>query len=536
MPAPNKLQYALEGRVVTMDAANTVLDRGRVYIDSGRIVAVNPVGAPPPSGYDRVPVIKPGGTIYPGLIELHNHLSYNVLQLWEVSERYTNRSQWSGGRQAYRKAISGPMQVLGRSPGYVEAVVRYAECKCLLGGVTTSQGIALYSNQGISRYYRGLVRNVEQPEGAGLRPAATRIADVEAVNAERFLARLQRSTCLLLHLSEGTDSSARRHFEALQLSDGSWAITPALAGIHCVALDEDDFAVLAMHEAAMVWSPLSNLLLYGATANIKAAKRHGVRLGLGSDWSPSGSKNLLGELKVARLVSEAEGGVFTDLELVAMATRNAAEILRWDHALGSLEVGKFADLMVVDGLQGDPYAKLLEARETNISLVVIDGMPRCGRPRLMASFGVGTEAWRVGRAERLLNLEDEAADLDIHPLTLHQASERLREGLRRLPELALELEQPRPRAVEEEPQWFLLLDHEEPEGVVQRPYLSTGLEGLEVARGLIETRALAVPLSQLLEPLELDALTVADDRTFLTRLGRQTNLPPFIKEGLAALY
>jgi hypothetical protein len=159
-------------------------------------------------------------------------------------------------------------------------------------------------------------------------------------------------------------------------------------------------------------------------------------------------------LAARALVSDAAGGVFTDLELVAMATRNAAEILRWDHALGLLEAGKFADLMVVDGLQGDPYAKLLEARETNISLVVIDGMPRCGRPRLMAQFGVGTEAWRVGRAERLLHLEDEAADPDIHPLTLHEACERLRDGLRRLPELALELEQPRPRAVEEEPQWF----------------------------------------------------------------------------------
>ena len=54
----------------------------------------------------------------------------------------------------------------------------------------------------------------------------------------------------------------------------------------------------------MVWSPLSNLLLYGATARVDAAKRAGVRIGLGSDWSPSGSKNLLGELKVAWLYSQ----------------------------------------------------------------------------------------------------------------------------------------------------------------------------------------------------------------------------------------
>ena len=42
----------------------------------------------------------------------------------------------------------------------------------------------------------------------------------------------------------------------------------------------------------MIWSPLSNLLLYGATVNIKAAVGRGRPLGLGPDWSPSGSKNL----------------------------------------------------------------------------------------------------------------------------------------------------------------------------------------------------------------------------------------------------
>ena len=49
----------------------------------------------------------------------------------------------------------------------------------------------------------------------------------------------------------------------------------------------------------------------------------GILIGLGSDWSPTGSKNLLGELKVARLVSQALGGLFTDREIVAMATRRA---------------------------------------------------------------------------------------------------------------------------------------------------------------------------------------------------------------------
>jgi len=54
--------------------------------------------------------------------------------------------------------------------------------------------------------------------------------------------------------------------------------------------------------------------------------------------------------------------------------------------------------------------------------------------------------------------------------------------------------------------------------------------------GLLTEAAAAVPLSELLEPLALDPLTVVDDRNFLDRVGQQTNLPDFIKEGLPELY
>src|SRR5215210_4251204 len=299
-------RYALEGRVVTMDSSFSVLERGTVYVGGGRIAEIAPTGAPAPPGFQETPVISTRGTVYPGLIDLHNHLSYDALTLWRVPRLYTNRDQW-GGHPDYRKLISGPMTVLGKTPGFVEAVVRYVECKALLGGVTTAQGVALFSNQGIQRYYRGVVRNVEETGEDDLPDAATKISDVEAGDAEKFLEHLQNSSCLLLHLSEGTDERARAHFEALRLANGTWAITPALAGIHCVALQPEDFDVLAENGGSMVWSPLSNLLLYGQTADVEAAKEAGVRIGLGSDWSPSGSKSLLGELKVARIVAAEQG-------------------------------------------------------------------------------------------------------------------------------------------------------------------------------------------------------------------------------------
>src|SRR5215510_15292065 len=178
-------KLALSGRVVLMDDAFRVIPQGTIYIEQGNIVAVTESQAPRPSGFETETVVDVGGSIFPGLIELHNHLAYNALQLWQVPKKYSNRDQWSG-IPVYRKLISGPMQIIGKTPELVQALIRYVECKSLLGGVTTSQGIQLFSNAGIRRFYRVIVRNVEQTAEDALPKADTRVDDIDAKDAKRF--------------------------------------------------------------------------------------------------------------------------------------------------------------------------------------------------------------------------------------------------------------------------------------------------------------------------------------------------------------
>src|SRR3954471_4791118 len=384
-----------------MDAESTVLDSGALEIDAGRIAGVRPAAEPPPEGWEDVPRVPIDGTLFPGLIELHNHLSYDALPLWDVPERYADREQWGSGRvPEYRKLVTGPMAVLGKRESLLGPLARYVECKALLGGTTTSQGLGLAAAGGsVRRFFRGLVRNVESTEDPALPSVATRIADVPAAEAGSFLERLG-SRRMLLHLAEGIGTRARSHFLDLHLPDGRWALAPGLVGIHAAGLAAEDFAVLAEHGVGIVWSPLSNLLLYGATADVAAAQRAGVPIALGGDWSPSGSKNLLGELKAAR--AAAPPGM-SNRDLVAMATSTPARLLGWDGLLGSLQPGARADLIVVDddrpgggggagGAGGaaarDPYRLLIEASEADLNLVVLDGVPRLGRPGLMTRLGV----------------------------------------------------------------------------------------------------------------------------------------------------
>ena len=540
-------KLALAGDVVTMDDSYRVVRKGVVYIDKGCVVEVRKASDPAPEDFKGVSVVATKGTMFPGLIELHNHLSYNALPLWNVPKPYGNRDQWSGTPE-YRKLVSGPMNVIGHTPKLLPALVRYVECKTLMGGVTTTQGIQLFSNNGIRKFYRGLVRNVENTDEASLPEALTKIADVEAKHADLFLARLMKQTCFLLHLSEGTDETARQHFLALQIAGRRWAITRSLAGIHSTALHADDFRIMASKKGAMVWSPLSNLLLYGDTAKVAAAKKEGVRIGIGPDWSPSGSKNLLGELKVASLVSKNGGDVFSDREIVAMATRTAASILEWDRFLGTLEAKKRADLLVLDGEHQDPYAALLAAKEADLHLVMINGVARYGSPSLMNVLAGKTEEVRVGGVERKLYFEQRTADDKVVAMSLGDARQSLSMALHELPKLAKDLETKpstrermtsRPLDAPEPEVWYLALDELQDNGVDLRPRLPLKVNGKALETTGPERAALRAgpPLSEILEPIALDPLTVADHReAFLESISKQLNLPEFCKQGLAKLY
>ena len=524
----------LEGRLVTMNADFDVVPSGRLCLEAGRIAAIQPSDAPLPAGFETAPIVRTGGTIYPGLIELHNHLSYNTLPMWRLERRFGNRAQWAR-LPLYRQRVSRPASILGTTDGLVQAVVRYVEAKCLAAGVTTTQGIALASNNGIRRYYRGVVRNVEQTDDPELPEATTRIDDVDAADASMFLERLQSEKILLLHLSEGVDDIARGHFSALKIDDARWAITRSLGGIHCCGLQDTDYGEYARRGGTMIWSPFSNLLLYGRTADIARAKQEGTLMALGSDWSPTGSKNLLAELKVARLTSDEAGGVFRSRDLVAMATINAARLLRWDRVLGSLEVGKRADLVIVDGRQADPYDQLIEARESTVTLVVINGVPRYGTRRLMGGDEAAGETCRVGASTRLMNLAQASADPIVGAVSLGTAREQLADALHRLPELSQRTRSLEPfgaraagRPADDHERWVLDLDHDPLDGSTVRLMGELGAGSTDLSA----TRAPDLPLI----PLELDPLTIVDDGGFPDTVRAQPNLSVDLKSELPRLY
>jgi cytosine/adenosine deaminase-related metal-dependent hydrolase len=401
----------LKGRVVTMDVEHRVIDRGVVYVRGSRIVAVRAEDEPPPEGFDQARELETAGTIFPGLLDLHNHVAYNVLPPWPVGKRYDDRSQWRRARDYARRVRI--MRVL-KTGDPALAVARWVEVKALLGGVTTMQGMRS-SFASVSSAMRGLVRNVET-RGPDMPRAGSSVSDLDVRDdkaVERFHNAVNhRKSAFFYHLSEGINAAARKHWDNLVSND---LLGPGLVGIHALALGPADFGTLDSKDSSVVWSPTSNLMLYGSTLPVQALLSSGVRWTLGCDWSPSGGKNPLFELKIARAVARSQGVEIEPRELVAAVTSRAAETVRWDAAVGRLEEGLRADLLVLEGASADPYEQLLAAVEADVQLVMIDGLPRAGTRALFDAAGVpaqGRERVLIGGREQLLWLRDPGMPLD----------------------------------------------------------------------------------------------------------------------------
>jgi cytosine/adenosine deaminase-related metal-dependent hydrolase len=408
--APSAPRLALRGKIVRM--SGPVIDDGVIYLQRGSIVAVLKPSDAAPEGFAGVAVTDTGGVIYPGFADLHNHLAYNILSLWWPARKSTNRAQWLGNRD-YKRNVGMVMDVIVGRQDLVKALIRYVEVKLILGGVTSGQGMTSKYRRS-EKLYPGLVRNFETPDDDKLPEIGHLVPDLQnrPEKIASFRRGLEGHPRFFFHLAEGTDERARSQFTLL--ADNA-LVKASLVGIHSLGLKPEDYAALADAGARIVWSPLSNSILYGETLPIKDVLAAGLPFALGSDWTPSGSRNILQELKVAALAAKAQGVALPNEQLARAITVEAQEIAGWGKQLGKIEPEAYADLTVLDGIDDDPYDNLVKSTEKNVRLVIIAGHARYGDRDLMTALGAKeatSEPIEVGGRDRLLSLHHPSSPLN----------------------------------------------------------------------------------------------------------------------------
>ena len=127
-------------------------------------------------------------------------------------------------------------------------------------------------------------------------------------------------------------------------------------------LTPTDIAEMARDRTSLIWSPRSNITLYGDTARVTEYARLGVPIALGSDWIISGSMNMLREMRCAdSLDANFYGDFFTDEAIWLMATRDAAAALAVDDAVGVIATGRVADLAIFNGAMHRDHRAVIDA-------------------------------------------------------------------------------------------------------------------------------------------------------------------------------
>jgi cytosine/adenosine deaminase-related metal-dependent hydrolase len=279
---------------------------------------------------------------FPGLTNSHDHLEFNLHPSLGHA-RYADYREWGNDIHRRDAAVIASLQ---RVPKAVR--LRWGALKNLLCGVTT---VAHHGAR-----------------GDDLRPLPVRAAPGTAIHsvgaAPRWRLRLNApfgQAPWVVHVGEGTSAGAHREIDALL----RWnLLRKPLVGVHAIAMRPAQ----APRFRAVVWCPVSNEFLYGATADVSALKRSTTIL-FGTDSTLTADWNVWNHLRRARAL-----GPLDDRELFAALTRAAAVV--WGRPDdGRLAAGTTADVVIARRKAQDPWDAFFAVDPEDILLVLRDGAP-----------------------------------------------------------------------------------------------------------------------------------------------------------------
>lgn len=375
---PGGSTVLLQGTVL---AGFDVYENGSVLVDrsdpNGRILCVGCDCADEPEAVGAAVVACAEGVISPGLVNPHDHITFTLSQpIGHDPERYDHRHQWRLGLDGHTELNNFPGANSSR------AGVLYGEVRMLLGGATSITGSVGSANAS------DLLRNLDNSGmNGGLAgvdvnyrtfPLGDNDGDMHASGCSYpFIDSTSNlsSDIYLPHIAEGITDEAQNEFDCLSgAPGGNDLIAPNTSVIHGIGMRATDIAEMGEATAMLVWSPRSNIDLYGITADLPTYRNLGVRIALGTDWTASGSMNVLRELQCADAFNQAHlDGLFSDTELWLMSTYWAAASQGAADQIGLLRAGHVGDIAIFDGSTAAAHRAVIEAGPEDVALVLRGG-------------------------------------------------------------------------------------------------------------------------------------------------------------------
>ncbi len=419
------LDYLIKNAtIVTMNKSREILKNASIAVFQDRIVDIGDTKALEHKYQEVKRVIDAEGkAVFPGLINTHNHMFQSllkglgddrVLSDWLVECMFPSAATidqeavYYGGLVAtldnihsgtttildYMHAQSSPQLsdgvikafkktgvrgILGR--GYMDLGEQFGTPKALIQDKAVIQEDILRL---LDTYHNSDDGRIK----VWLAPAAVWLSSKEMLDWSKKIAD-EYNTGITVHCSETPfDRQACTEIHGMPDTDtlAHYGIMgPNCLLVHCVHLTDRDIRMLKFHDAKVSHNPGSNMYLSSGVAPIPRLTEVGVTVGLATDGAASNNSNdMIEMLKLAALmqkVTHQDPTIITSDKVLEMATIDGARAIGMEDEIGSLEIGKKADLFIFDPFASakstpmhHPVSTLVySASEQNVEMVMVDG-------------------------------------------------------------------------------------------------------------------------------------------------------------------
>jgi 5-methylthioadenosine/S-adenosylhomocysteine deaminase len=399
------------GLIITMNDRFDVVE-GDVSIQSGRIAAIGSNL----SGAHQKTIEARGGFVLPGLIQTHVHLCQTLFRgyaddrplmdwlrqrVWPMEAAHTPHTLRAAVQLATTELLSTgttavlTMETVHDTGTVFEAVadsgLRATIGKCMMDSsdeaprrLQEPMRASIDESLALRRQWhgaaKGRIRAAFAPRFAVscsrelLEAIASLSADEQAL-VHTHASESREEMAIVRKLSGGKNNLA--YLASLRLA------SPRLCVAHCVWVDEHEQELLARHDVKVMHCPGSNLKLGSGIAPVSDMRAKGITVSLGADGAACNNRlDMFEEMRLAALLQavRVRPGALPAREVLWMATRAGARTLGLEAEIGSLEVGKRADVIVVDRNRvhstpgPDPYSTLVySARGTDVMATIVDG-------------------------------------------------------------------------------------------------------------------------------------------------------------------
>jgi cytosine/adenosine deaminase-related metal-dependent hydrolase len=395
-----------------MDALRTVQARDILIDGTGRITAVTEPRRAPPGAQT---IDANGLIVVPGLVQAHLHLCQTLFRglaesqpllawlrerIWPLEAAHDPASLRASARLSIAELLLGgttailDMGTVHHTDALFETAaetgIRYTGGKALMDAGDGVPGALLEPTAVALRESDRLAEVWHERESGRLRYAySPRFVLTATYDLLRSVGARARANHMLVHThaSEQKDEIdlVRQRFGTTNirlLANMGLAETNACLA-HCVWPEADDIDVLASGGASVVHCPSCNLKLSSGVAPIAAYLDNGVNVAIGADGAASNNRlDVWEELRLAGLLARFRDGPtsVSVADLFEAATLGGARALGLDADIGSIEPGKYADLVVLDLRRAhvagpdDVYTQLVySARASDVRTVLIGG-------------------------------------------------------------------------------------------------------------------------------------------------------------------